>query len=470
VSLFAASKPDSLDRDLSPSPFVWEYLGARGWTELSVADETSGFAKAGVIQFVGPPDAVSADGLGGVLYRIRARLKTGFDPDPRPLVGVWLNGVWARQGESVSNETLGISNGNSWQTLVFQSRRIPVAPGEVIEVREWTGRGDDWETAVAGVPLEDLRFEVDPRDGRTKTAVWVHWHERPHLFDSGPADRHYALERSTGVLRFGGPVFGMIPPAGARIVATYTAGGDVSGNVSARTITDLHSGIGYIQSVTNPIAASGGTAVEDGWTAESRSTQRLANRYRSVSATDYEWMAHEASPEVARARCLPLEGPPGAPLRGWVTLVLVPHTTDPEPEPSLELVQRVLAFVRARVPAGVGPRVRVATPHYVTVSVQAEIVLLTGAAVATVDSTVRQSLARFLHPLTGGSRSRGFQFGETLYLSDVASLLEGIEGVDFVRRLQLEADGGLQGDVIVLPAHALPTAGDHLITLSLGVS
>ena len=55
-----------------------------------------------------------------------------------------------------------------------------------------------------------------------------------------------------------------------------------------------------------------------------------------------------------------------------------------------------------------------------------------------------------------------------MYLSDVASLLESFRGVDYVRRLQLEADGALRGDVIRLPGHALPTAGDHTLTLVLG--
>jgi hypothetical protein len=153
-----------------------------------------------------------------------------------------------------------------------------------------------------------------------------------------------------------------------------------------------------------------------------------------------------------------------------VTLVVVPHTTDPAPWPSPELVRRVLASIRARVPAGVGPRVRIAPPAYVTIRVQSEIVLVRSADVAAVEKQVRQSLARFLHPLIGGARGRGFGFGDTLYLSDIASLLEGIRWVDYVRRLQLEANGALQWDVVRLPEYALPTAGDHTLTLSLGVA
>ena len=75
---------------------------------------------------------------------------------------------------------------------------------ETVEVREWSGRGDDWETAVAGVPTEDLRFEADPQDPSIKTAVWVRWHAQPHLYASGrqrPALRRRARARRVPTFR-----------------------------------------------------------------------------------------------------------------------------------------------------------------------------------------------------------------------------------------------------------------------------
>ena len=231
--------------------------------------------------------------------------------------------------------------------------------------------------------------------------------------------------------------------------------------MAAASITELRSGIGYVQSVTNPLPAGGGTAVEDGDVARARATARLSHRDRAVSAADYEWIAREATPEVARARCLPLDAPPGRPLRGWVTVVIVPHTLAAAPAPSPELVDRVLTYVRARVPAGVPLQVRVLGPSYVQIGVHAEIVLSDRNRVAEVEARIRALLAGFLHPLTGNDGGRGFDFGEPIYLSQFAGLLESVDGVDFVRRLQLEAGGSLAGDVIAISADALPAAGDH---------
>ena len=50
---------------------------------------------------------------------------------------------------------------------------------------------------------------------------------------------------------------------------------------------------------------------------------------------------------------------------------------------------------------------------------------------------MRARLTRFLHPLTGGRDGRGWDFGEAVYLSDVAALIEDTPGVDAVRFLQL---------------------------------
>ena len=88
--------------------------------------------------------------------------------------------------------------------------------------------------------------------------------------------------------------------------------------------------------------------------------------------------------------------------------------------------------------------------------------------VARVESSTREALAGRLHPLTGSDHGRGYQFGDSLFLSDFAALLEGIEGVDFVRRLQLLVDGALAGDVVSLPEYALPTEGDHSLKLVVG--
>lgn len=428
-------------------------------------DETDGFARSGLIQFVGPPDMAKLAGLNDAPYWLRARMKPGLASQPRGVRGLWLNAVWAHQGETVQQDLLGISNSNPGQTFVFAPTRVPVLPGERIEVREWRGRGDDWQTAVAGVAEADIRKVLDPADNSTVTEVWVTWKGQPHFYLSGPGDRHYVLERATGTLRLPTPPYGMIPPGGGAISASYATGGGLAGNVPAGTITELRSAASYIRSVTNPFPATGGSATEALPRARDRSTQRLRHGDRAMSPADFEWLACEASPEVARARCLPIIGPDGTGERGWVTLVVVPASVDPAPMPTPGLLAKVAAELAARVPAAIVGRVILGAPTYVPVAVRADVVPRKADAAAIIEARLREKLAGFLHPLTGGTQGTGWNFGEPLYLSQIATLLERVEGVDCVTRLQLLVDDGVAGDMVVVPAGALLTEGDHQLKL-----
>ncbi|MFL6651529.1 MAG: putative baseplate assembly protein [Sulfurifustaceae bacterium] len=477
-------------------PYAWDYWGSRGWTELSVRDATLGFNRTGLVQFVGAPDALPREGLGGALYRIRARLKTGLQSGDQiaRLGGVWLNAAWARQGNRVERDGLGISNGNPDQSYALPVVRaakpvpgsgetatalnaaeferaldtplagVPILGDELVEVREWSGRGDDWQTLLGDVDPADIRFEVDPQEPTVKTAAWVRWKPQLHFYYSGPNDRHYVVERARGVFRFPGPG-GFIPPAGAPIVASYVTGGGTDGNVPAGAVRELRSGIGFVQSVTNPIAASGGAGAELLRGARDRSGQRVRHRDRAVSVEDYEWLAQEASSEVARVRALPLEGPAGRGSRGFVGIVIVPHSLDAMPQPSPELCRNVIAALARRAPAGIAGGIRIVEPSYVPVGVHAEVLPRRAEEAGRVEARVRLRLASFLHPLTGGAAARGWDFGESVYLSDLAALIEDTEGVDAVRFLQLMVGQSVYGDSVPVEPHQLIAAGDSQLKI-----
>lgn len=469
ISLYLQAPP-GLAEDSAPveSPaFVWDYYTANGWSELGVLDETVNFRRSGMIQFIGPRDATPAPGLGGDLYRLRARLKQGERLQAAPVSGLWLNAVWATHRLPVTADVLGQSDGNPDQTFYFLHQRVPVLEGEVIEVREWAGRGAEWETIVQDVPKEDLRFEYD-RATNTVKAVWVRWRGRAHLFDSGPASRHYILERAIGSLHMGNNQHGYIPPAGARVIASYDSGGGLAGNVSAGAISELRTGVPYLGSFTNPVAAAGGAATETLPAVRARGPQQLRHRGRAVSAQDFEWLAHEASPAVARARCLAITGPEGKAQRGWVTLVILPHSQEAQPTPTPELKRRVQAYLAARTPATVARQVRVVGPLYVPVGVVAEIVPQHAEEVAQVEARVLARLNAFLHPLAGGPDGQGWSFGQPVYLSQVAALIENTKGVDYALQVGLHVKGQIFDEYVSVAADALLAPGDHEIKLTLG--
>ena len=470
VSLYADVTPnEQTDDDASDggagARYVWEYASPRGWTQFGVLDDTDGLRRSGTIQFIGSPDAERRDGLGGALYRVRARLKQGEVTTASAVNGIWLNGVWARHHTIADRELLGTSDGNSNQT--FQTQRTPLLDGEVVEVQEWIGRGESWRLWFDGVSERDIRLERDAVTGET-LAVWVHWALRPHLYASEPDARHYTLERATGTVRFGDGINGMMPPAGRRVVISYASGGGVRGNVAPGTVSEIRAAIPYLKSVFNPIAAGGGSDVETSSDIAERGAQHVRHRDRAVSPLDIEWLAREASPAVARARCLPLTGPSGRAQRGWITVIVVPVGLEAAPIASPQLRRDVQSFLSKRVPAAIASHIRVADAPFTRVAVRADVVPVDAGAAAALNDAIHRALDGFLHPLTGGVNGRGWDFGETVHLSQIASLLENTPGVDHVNDVSLVSDGALLGDVVPIERDALITFGDHEIRLSLG--
>jgi predicted phage baseplate assembly protein len=341
-----------------------------------------------------------------------------------------------------------------------------VLAGELVEIREWSGSGEGWRIVAQQVPAEDLRYERDA-SGKIQVA-WVRWHESPHLYDAQPQDRVFVVERATGLIRFGDGAQGKIPPAGSPIVATYTSGGGAEGNVPLGSVTQLRSAVPFVASVSNPVAALGGADGESLDAVRDRGPQRLRHRDRAIAASDIEWIARDASPEVARARCLDITGPDGHAQRGWITVIVVPRAVDAQPLPTAELQRRVVEHLRACVPATVTRRLRVVEPCYVALRIAAEIVPLQPDQAALVEARVRQALEGFLHPLTGGPDGSGWGFGEGVHLSNIAAEIGATDGVDYASDIRMYVGEGEVGGSVAVARDALVCSGSHEIKLVLG--
>jgi hypothetical protein len=129
----------------------------------------------------------------------------------------------------------------------------------------------------------------------------------------------------------------------------------------------------------------------------------------------------------------------------------------------------VLAHVTARCPAAIAARVRVAGPEYVAVSVVCEIVPVEADHAAVVEAQVRANLNAFLHPITGGPDGKGWRFGEPVYLSQVARVVEiETEGVDYAIQLRMTVGSTMFDDLVPVGEYMLVASGAHEIKITLG--
>lgn len=449
-----------------PGPvLVWEWWDGLAWQGVTVDDETARLSRPGVISFVCPGSGAPLDRFGRERHWLRARLRDESDPPHSTVTGVWVNAVWAAQRQSTADEVLGSGNGQSSQA--FFLRNTPVLEGQVVEVRELEGGRAavelpalERELAASGLGADDARVVHDRRTGAV-AEVWVRWTEQPHLLFSAPGDRHYVLDRPAGRVVFGDGLNGRIPPAGVDNVRArhYQAGGGMAGNVGAGAVDQLLAGV-LAQGVSNPRAAEGGADAELVGRIGTRGALVTRHRRQAVTADDYAALAKEASPAVAVARVLPETRANGRPAPGCVKVVVVPHSTSPRPQPSFELRRRVREFLDARVPAGVVGRVSVDGPDYLPVGARVTVAAVDPDDAGPLLRRVHDTLGRFLHPLTGGPDGEGWPFGRSVFLSDVAAVLERLQGVDYVRELVLEAQGLPQSEEVRVPPHRICVAGD----------
>ena len=471
---------------------IWEYWNGGGWESVSAEDETQALALPGMITFLPAADSQALARFDNPLYWLRGRLKEDQPPNETTINDVYTNAVWASQWQTFQNSPLGASTGDPNQ--LFQFNQIPILVGQEIEVQELSGprANTEWRTvAIQVVPddpnivteLEALLAAEGPQTDiilenvhlvrdKTKsvTAVWIQWQEVQNFYDSDPNDRVYVLDHAMGRLFFGDGNLGMIPPQGAAIQATsFRSGGGLAGNVEAATITQLLGSLSGVSGVTNPRAAEGGADGETLEEYQTRAPLSIRNRGRAIVAQDYETMAREASAGVAVARAIGPRDSSGRPVPGWVTLMIIPQSNDPQPTPSAGLRQDVLNYLLSRAPADVvaAQRINVIGPTYLPVDVTATLAPSDPAEAGTVEQDAIAALEAFLNPLTGGPEELGWDVGRGLFASDIATVLGEVDGVDYVEALALYVNGVLQGDRVQVPAGQIVVAGELKLSLIL---
>jgi Baseplate J-like protein len=185
--------------------------------------------------------------------------------------------VVATQGQTVSNEIIGVSDGTPSQTYALSN--TSVINGTV-------------NVTINGVAYQSVQY----------------------LIDSNGYDPVFSTNTDAdGItyVTFGDSVSGRVPPNGAQIYATYRVGGGVIGNVASNTIKyviNVPSGtIPAGLTVSNQdIVVSGDGAATGGADAESTDSIRINAPKsirainRAVSLSDYSYIAVQAS-GVAKA-------------------------------------------------------------------------------------------------------------------------------------------------------------------------
>lgn len=461
------------------------------WARLEVPEEeTKNLTQGGTLQFMVPADFCQSNRFGQTLFWLTAvDVDSKFKPSVQPPLrsassgkfggpptlsqtansipraprvrGIYPNTAWAIQAETIRDEILSlgarradtataaqasetIRDGNLSSRTGALDRTVTLAKFPVREeqIKIWINELGTLSESERSALRQNKAFDVqeEPDEQGKATAFWVCWQAVEDLSEKSPKDRVYAIDSTFGEITFGDGQNGMKVPIGRNnIRATYQAGGGARGNVGVQQITALRTTIPSVEEVSNPEAAGGAADTESVERALERGPQKIKHRGRAVTVEDYAWLAKEASRSIVRVKVLPNMNDQGQTETNWVTIIIVPASPDPRPTPTPQLRQNVERYLRTRAANAVSSadHILVVGPTYVAVDVTAELFAKSIDWAPQIEARAMRCLQDFLHPLTGDFTGRGWEFGRLPYLSDIYKLLEDLEDVDHVGRVEI---------------------------------
>ena len=407
-------------------PWVWEAWSGESWVPVRVyRDETAGLNTDGAVIIILPREHKPLIVGPKRAHWVRCSMvgpgpdRPGYKASPEiaSAHAQSLGGTMtAHNAEEAPREVLGRSEGVPEQS--FGLRRTPVLPRKKGETVVVTGEAGSEE-----------------------------WTEVNHFSQSSKDDRHFTWDGSTGEIQFGPEVrypdgstrqHGAIPPVGSEIAVTgYRFGGGTRGNVGPGTVSVLKSSIPFIARVENLDPGRGGVDAETVDNAKRRGPLSLRTGERAVTTEDFERLSLEASPLVARARCLPPTDP-ASPVR----MLLIPRVEIPPERLALddlalpeELRDEVAEYLESR--RILTTTVELSHPFYQGVTVVARVKGAAAGDAELLRDRLLTGLYRYINPISGGADGGGWPFGRDLNVGEVFSLLSVVEGVSAVEEVKL---------------------------------
>ena len=451
---------DGVGVDPTNPPLAWEAWTGDDWEPCELdADSTGGLNRDGDVVVHVPKghvaSLISKQRAGWLRARV-TELSEGQpaysgSPNITGLTAITIGGtVDAVNADLVHEEEVGISDGVSGQR--FPLKRGPVVPGDGTPVLEVTG-GEGWDE-------------------------WTHVAD---FAGSGPDDHHFVLDLSAGEVRLGPAVrqadgvlrrYGAVPPKGAHLrLREYRTGGGRRGNVAPRSISVLKSSIPFVSRVENRRPARGGVDGEDIENAKIRGPIRLRARGRAVTTEDYEQLARDAAPDVARVRAVAAGDGADA---GSVRVLIVPSAIAEQGRlrfeqlvPSPDALQRITdRLEEGRV---IGTRAIVEPPVYRGITIVAKLKARPRVNPTRLQEEALAALYEYFHPITGGPDGTGWPFGRPISVGEVYSVLQALRGTEVVEDARLfgadpvTGQRGQQTQRLELETHALVFSYEHQV-------
>jgi len=414
----------------TPLSLTWKYFNGRDWVVFHKHDEAGLFRAGMAVSFLAPADIKKKVEFEQDLFWLKiVPGECEWLPCPM-LMGVFPNTVQAVNAVTIRDEVSGSGTGQPGLSLSFTKK--PILEGQVIEVNEKSVPSKDEQSILRTEEGPDAVRLARDEAGEIRH-VWIRWHQVRDFSLSDPLSRHYVLDRTNGTITFGDGARGMAVPNGVNniVAREYRSGSGKRGNKKAVSIKALKTTIPGIDHVLNHVPAFGGVDQEDIENAVNRGPHTIKNRNRAVTREDFEWLACEASQDVVRSRCIMDNN-------AAIRVIIVPHGEEMTPLPKAGMINSVENYLKERVLVTLRNRIEVVGPEYKTIDIEVTVKPDTPGEGVIVRERIKDRLEQYLHPIKGGQDGKGWKPGQNIFISEVANIVEGIMGVDYIEGLRLK--------------------------------
>jgi predicted phage baseplate assembly protein len=171
----------------------------------------------------------------------------------------------------------------------------------------------------------------------------------------------------------------------------------------------------------------------------------LRTRDRAVTFEDYEHLAREAAPEVARVRAASADDT-------GVRVLIVPSVAPgdfgqirfAQLVPDMDVLARIAGHLDTR--RTIGARVSVEPPRYQGITVVARVRARPRYAAADLRNDCLTALYTYFHPVVGGPDGDGWPFGRAVQVGDVYAVLHSLAGIGVIDDARLYAADPVTGE------------------------
>jgi hypothetical protein len=439
------------------APLTVEALIGDRFVPIVAQDTTRAMGESGLLSMsfsVGPTQReLFGQTLSWLHLKPAATDTSGWKPTLR---GAYLNAVWASATETMTRELVGSSEGEPNLTL-FLGR--PPLLHDTLELRVKEPLGQETREALLAEDKNLVKSSEQDLPGD-----WVLWKKVIDPGDEDPNARVYALDESTGEIRFGDGQHGTIPPIGSDSIVAFTykrtepgapGSTDVPANsIPERTQLGLVSPVPSVESAISADHAAGGAPPEPADRVVRFGTARLRHRGRAVTARDLEDLALQSSPKIAQARCF---------VR-LCNVKLVIAMQGATPTPSAAQVRELRSLLLAAAPAalGVDQTLSIHGPDIRVLRVGLRLTITNLDFSGEVSRDAKQRVKDLFDTATGGIAKDGWQLGQNPDPSDIAYVLSDVARLEGIEKLDL-TEVASDGSERAWPGSVKPT---ELVVLS----